>query len=103
MWSGKIVLLLLWLVKVVVGTRGGGSCAAARKCCDGKDPDCAVPSVSEEDASKRHGEKRQKSFASINCNDLLNFIQNCLLSFSSLFILFYYDLLQCLVSSSIPL
>jgi hypothetical protein len=64
MWSGKIVLLLLWLVEVVVGTRGGGgSCAAARKCCDGKDPDCAVPSVSEEDASKRHGEKRQKDFA----------------------------------------
>ncbi len=41
-----------------MGTRGGGSCAAARKCCDGKDPDCAVPSVSEEDASKRHGEKK---------------------------------------------
>ncbi len=53
------MLLLLWLVEVVVGTRrGGGSCAAARKCCDGKDPDCAVPSVSEEDASKRHGEKK---------------------------------------------
>ncbi len=63
MWSGKIVLLLLWLVEVVVGTRGGGSCAAARKCCDGKDPDCAVPSVSEEDASKRHGEKRKKTSA----------------------------------------
>ncbi len=80
-----------------MGTRGGGgSCAAARKCCDGKDPDCAVPSVSEEDASKRHGEKGRKAFASENCEDL-SFPQNGLLSFSSSFILFYYDLLQCFV------
>ncbi len=63
-----------------MGLRGGGSCAAARKCCDGKDPDCAVPSVSEEDASKRHGGKKtEKLLTSIDCKDLLYFIQNCLL------------------------
>ena len=34
--------LILALRTAVVSAAGEGSCAAARKCCDGRDPDCAA-------------------------------------------------------------
>jgi hypothetical protein len=39
----RLTTLLLLVVGKEVGRGEGSSCAAAKRCCDGKDPSCAVP------------------------------------------------------------